>query len=87
MGIYDPLVEEHHEAGLFETLAPFLDEVNDHIAATEGQHAIRVAGVHEAFNGPEGATDPAAQDLLAADGLHPSEAGHHRIAEWLLDLD
>lgn len=83
--VYHPFVAEHREAGLFDTLAPFLDEVNAHIADTEGRHGIRVAGVHEAFNGPEGTADPASEGLLASDGLHPSEAGHRLIAELLVE--
>lgn len=86
MDVYHPFVARHREAGLFQTLAPFLDEVNAHLAATDGDHGIRVADVHAAFNGPEGTRDPGTEGLLAPDGLHPSEAGHRRIAELLFDL-
>lgn len=87
MDVYHPFVTEHREAGLFDTLAPFLDEVNAHLGATDGQHGIRVAGVHQAFNGPDGTTEPASEGLLAPDGLHPSERGHRLIADLLFDLD
>lgn len=86
MDVYHPFVAEHREAGLFDTLGPFLDEVNGHLAATGGQHGIRVAGVHEAFNGPDGTTDPTSAGLLAPDGLHPSEEGQRLIAELLFNL-
>lgn len=83
MDVYHPFVAEHREVGVFDTLAPFLDEVNDHLGATAGQHGIRVAEVHQAFNGPEGTTDPDSEGLLAPDGLHPSGDGQRLIAELL----
>lgn len=86
MDVYHPFVAQHRQAGVFETLAPFLDEVNAHLAATEGEHGIRVAEVHAAINGAEGLTDPAAKDLLAVDGVHPSDTGQRLIAELLFDL-
>lgn len=84
--IYHPFVSEHRQAGVFDTLAPYLDKVNRHLADTSGQHSIRVAGVHQAFNGPDGTEDPAAKGLLAADGVHPSDAGQALIAEVLFEL-
>jgi lysophospholipase L1-like esterase len=57
-----------------------LGAMNATIAASDGYHGIKVAHVAAAF---EGALD----ELIDDDGLHPSRAGHRRIAELLLALD
>jgi lysophospholipase L1-like esterase len=62
-----------------ETLAE-LAAMNSVIAASDGRYGIKVAHVADAFDG-------ALDELIDDDGLHPSRAGHQRIAELLLALD
>ncbi len=69
----------------FEVFKPYFDEVNAFFAESAAAHGIPLARVSRAFNGPDGMQDPA--DLIGPDGIHPSEAGHARIAESLAALD
>jgi lysophospholipase L1-like esterase len=72
--------------GTFNTVEPFLDEVNQHIAASAQANGIPMAQVHLAFNGPSGTEDPIAKGLIAIDGVHPNDAGHEAIANALRQL-
>jgi lysophospholipase L1-like esterase len=67
----------------YQVFKPYLDDVNRHIATTATRHGIAYAKVSEAFNGPQGNQDPLARGYLSLDRLHPSNAGHQRIADLL----
>jgi lysophospholipase L1-like esterase len=81
-------------------LAPYLDEVNDHIVASAAHHGIEVARVHAAFAAAQpGVEDPGDESgtaggghvpgpagMLARDGVHPNDAGHASIAAELARL-
>ena len=86
MDIYDPYVASDMQKGIFTTLEPYLDEVNNYIHTTATANGIPVANVHQAFNGADGTQDPVAQGLIATDGLHPNDAGHKVIADQLRAL-
>ena len=86
MDIYDPYVASDMQKGIFTTLEPYLDDVNNYIHTTAAANSIPVANVHQAFNGADGTQDPIAQGLIAADGLHPNDAGHKVIADQLRAL-
>ena len=83
MDIYNPFVASDMNAGIFNTLEPYLDEVNNHIHANAQANNIPVAAVHQAFNGADGTQDPGTLGLIAADGFHPNDAGHKVIADQL----
>ncbi len=81
MDIYNPYVASDMQKGIFTTVEPYLDQVNNYIHTTAAAHNIPVAAVHQAFNGTDGTQDPGAQGLIAADGFHPNDAGHKVIAD------
>ncbi len=83
MDIYNPYVASDMQAGIFTTLEPYLDEVNNYIHTTASAQGIPVADVHTAFNGSDGTQDPGAAGLLSVDGFHPNDAGHKLIADQL----
>jgi len=86
MDIYNPYVASDMQAGIFDMMEAYLDEVNNYIHSTAAANGIPVANVHQAFNGADGRTDPATLGLLAADGFHPNDAGHKVIADQLRAL-
>jgi lysophospholipase L1-like esterase len=86
MDIYNPYVASDMKAGIFTTLEPYLDEVNNYIHSTAAANGIPVANVHQAFNGADGTTDPGTLGLIALDGFHPNDAGHKVIADQLRAL-
>ncbi len=81
MDIYNPFVARLMIQGTFNTLEPFLDQVNQHIAASAKANGIPMAHVHLAFNGPNGDEDPIAKGLITVDGIHPNDNGHKVIAD------
>ncbi len=83
MDIYNPYVASDMKAGIFTTIEPYLDEVNNHIHSSAQANSIPVAAVHTAFNGADGTQDPGTLGLIAADGFHPNDAGHKVIADQL----
>lgn len=86
MDIYNPYVAADMKSGIFTTVEPYLDQVNNYIHMTAQQNGIPVAAVHQAFNGPNGTEDPGTLGLLAVDGFHPNDAGHKLIADQLRTL-
>jgi lysophospholipase L1-like esterase len=86
MDIYNPYVASDMQAGIFTTIEPYLDEVNNYIHDSGKANNIPVAAVHTAFNGADGMTDPGTLNLIAADGFHPNDAGHKVIADQLRAL-
>jgi len=86
MDIYNPYVASDMKAGIFNTIEPYLDEVNGHIHSNAQANNIPVAAVHTAFNGADGTQDPGTLGLIAADGFHPNDAGHKVIADQLRTL-
>jgi lysophospholipase L1-like esterase len=86
MDIYNPYVSSDVQKGIFDTVEPYLDEVNAYIHSTAATSGIPVANVHEAFNGSDGRTDPGTLGLIAVDGFHPNDAGHKVIADQLRSL-
>jgi lysophospholipase L1-like esterase len=86
MDIYNPFVGPDTAAGVFDVMEAKLDLVNAHIHSTAAANGIPVANVHQAFNGADGRTDPAALGLLAVDGFHPNDNGHQVIADQLRAL-
>jgi hypothetical protein len=57
---------------------------NAMICETAEAHGFECGDVARAFNGADGRT--ASGDLLAEDYIHPSDKGHERIAEVLVEL-
>jgi lysophospholipase L1-like esterase len=86
MDLYNPFIAVHLERGDLEKLNPFLDQVNSHIAQSAAANGISMAPVHNLFNGPSGTDDPVNQGFIAADALHPNDAGHAAIANELRNL-
>ncbi len=86
MDIYNPFVAELMVKGTFSTVEPYLDQVNQHIAASAKANGIPMAQVHLAFNGPNGEQDPVAKGLITVDGIHPNDNGHKTIADALRAL-
>jgi lysophospholipase L1-like esterase len=86
MDVYNPFVTELMVAGSFNTIEPYLDQVNAHIAASAAANNIPMAKVHEAFNGPNGDQDPITKGFIAIDGIHPNDNGHKAIADQLRAL-
>jgi lysophospholipase L1-like esterase len=86
MDVYNPFVAEQKALGIFDTLRPYLDEVNEHIARTSAQAGIPCARVFVAFNGPNGDQDANAAGLLALDLVHPNDNGHEVIAQAIRQL-
>jgi lysophospholipase L1-like esterase len=80
MDVYNPFVAELMLKGEFNTVEPYLDQVNSHIAASAQANHIPMAQVHLAFNGPSGTEDPIIKGLLTIDGIHPNDQGHQAIA-------
>lgn len=73
----------------YRVLKPYLDDVNNHIAATSAANNIPCAKVYRAFNGPDGNEDPAVKGYLSPydpSRVHPSDLGHKVIADLLRDL-
>ena len=69
-----------------QVLNSYLDQINDHIAASAEAHGIEYALVHRAFNGETGMEDAGAKGYIGSDGIHPTEAGHAVIADLLAQL-
>lgn len=86
MDVYNPFVGQQLADGTFPVLNPLLEAVNAHIMASATLNHIRVARVHDAFNGPGGDQDPVALGYIAVDGVHPNDAGHKAIADALREL-
>lgn len=86
MDIYNPFVAQLQAQGTFNSLEPYLDQINQHIAASAQVNGIPMAQVHAAFNGPSGTDDPIAKGLITVDDVHPNDAGHQVIAEALRGL-
>jgi lysophospholipase L1-like esterase len=61
-----------------------LEAVNDQLVRAAEDAGVAVARVHEAFRTATAAPDTS--DLLADDGIHPSDRGHAHIAEELATL-
>ncbi|MGA3318964.1 MAG: hypothetical protein ABSC64_21315 [Candidatus Korobacteraceae bacterium] len=57
MDIYDPYVASGMQKGIFTTLEPYLDEVNNYIHTTAAANGVSVANVHQAYNGADGTED------------------------------
>jgi lysophospholipase L1-like esterase len=81
--IYNPYVAADTASGIFGTIEPYLDQVNNHIQANAQTNGIPVAAVHLAFNSATGAVDRIAAGLIASDGFHPNDVGHKVIADQL----
>jgi lysophospholipase L1-like esterase len=64
----------------------YLKQVNTHIVESSDAYGIPQAGIHEAFNGPNGAEDPNDKGYMHPDGIHPNDAGHAAIAQELREL-
>jgi lysophospholipase L1-like esterase len=94
MDVYNPFVNEdraqntwpNDQGNDFQVFKPYLNAINNHIAAATAARNIPYARVYMAFNGPNGDIDPADLGLLAFDGLHPNGRGHRLIAGLLRGL-
>lgn len=86
MDVYNPFVAELIVQGTYNTVEPYLDAVNQHIAASAQANGIPMAQIHLAFNGASGQEDPITKGLLTVDGVHPNDAGHKLIADTLRAL-
>jgi lysophospholipase L1-like esterase len=94
MDIYNPFVNEdraqdtwpNDQGNDFQVFKPYLDAINNQIAATANARTIPYARVYQAFNGPDGDIDAGDRGFIAFDGLHPNGAGHRLIADLLRDL-
>ncbi len=85
MDIYDPFVRDGAPGDLAVFL-PYLNRVNGHIAATTAANGVLTAPVHEAFNGPGRREDPSLKGFIGSDPIHPTDAGHQRIADLLVEV-
>ena len=83
---YAPFVTEQIIADTLAMTNPYWQESQEFFAATAAKFGIPTAQVFDEFNGPDGTNDPQDRGLIAADGLHPSEAGALLIAETIHDL-
>jgi lysophospholipase L1-like esterase len=81
MDVYNPFVGEQMANGTFTVLNPYLNAINQHIAASAALNQVPLARVHDAFNGLSGEQDPVALGYIAGDGVHPNDAGHKVIAD------
>lgn len=70
----------------FQVLKYYLDQMNNHIAATTSGNSIPYARVYPLFNGANGDEDPIAKGYIHRDGLHPSEIGVQLISDLLRNL-
>ena len=86
VGGYAPFVTEQIVAGTLAMTNPYWQEAQEFFAETAADYGIPTARVFDEFNGPDGTNDPQDRGLIAADGLHPSEAGRLLIAETIHDL-
>ena len=94
MDIYNPYVNDdraqdtwpNDQGNDFQVLKPYIEAVNNEIAATATARNVPYAKVYLAFNGPNGDIDPGDRGLIAFDGLHPNGSGHRLIAELLRGL-
>ncbi len=94
MDVYNPFVNEdraqntwpNDQGNDFQVFKPYLNAINNQIAATATARNIPYARVYLSFNGPNGDIDPADLGLLAFDGLHPNGRGHRLIAGLLRGL-
>jgi lysophospholipase L1-like esterase len=83
MDLYLPTLPETVR-GARSVLQAHLDDVNGRLAVVAEGAGVEVARVHDAFaDAAEGPEDP---ELLAGDGIHPSDRGHEFIAEQLAEL-
>jgi lysophospholipase L1-like esterase len=67
-----------------EASVAYNDAWNSMICETAEANGFVCAEISTAFNGEDGRT--ASGELLAPDYIHPSDAGHERIAEVLVEL-
>jgi lysophospholipase L1-like esterase len=83
MDLYNPLVGLLGQTNTMELLKPHLDGLNAAMVETAEAQGVTVAHIYAQFNGPDGRNDAVKQGFIAADGIHPSEAGHELIASLL----
>ncbi|MEX1997643.1 MAG: GDSL-type esterase/lipase family protein [Candidatus Andersenbacteria bacterium] len=93
MDLYNPFVgEDRHldswplDGGQtdFQIFKVYLDDINAYIARTTTGNGIAYAPVYQAFNGPLGTDDPAAQGYISfVDDFHPNTEGHRVIGDLL----
>jgi lysophospholipase L1-like esterase len=76
--------DEHFPPEGVEMSVAYLDAWNAMVCEAAAANGFECGDVNEAFNGADGRS--ASGDLLSADYIHPSDAGHERIAEVLVDL-
>lgn len=86
--IYYPVaaIDQQGASPPFATLNGYLTEMNAHIhASAAAADNVRVAAVHDAYNGADGAGDPIARGYID-DLVHPNGAGSIVIADLLRGL-
>lgn len=86
VGCYAPFVTEQVAAGTLAMTNPYWQGAQEFFAETAAEYGIPTARVFAEFDGPDGTNDPQDRGLIAADGLHPSEAGALLIAETIHNL-
>jgi lysophospholipase L1-like esterase len=95
MDIYNPYVGADQSSDTwpddagndFVVFKSYLDQVNQHIAATATSNSIPYAEVYLAFNGPNGDVAAQSKGYISFDGLHPNDIGHKAIADRLRALE
>jgi lysophospholipase L1-like esterase len=83
MDLYLPTLPET-VLGARAVLQAHLDDVNHRLADAAEGAGVEVARVHDAFADAAEVSEDA--ELLAGDGIHPSDRGHEYIAEQLAEL-
>jgi lysophospholipase L1-like esterase len=84
--LYNPSIRDDMDSASQAVLLPFFNQMNATIHAIATSNGLQVAGVYQAFNGPDGLQDPIAKGYLR-DGVHPSDEGHQVIAAQFRKLD
>ena len=79
---YNPLIARFKEQGVYEECKACWAMYNSAIRQAAAEFSIPVAGVSEAWNGPDWDMDPVALGYTK-DGIHPNEEGARVIAHAL----
>ncbi len=81
--IYNPLVRDWNENGIFESCTQCWQAMSDAARSAAEAYHIPFLSRYDAFNGADHTEDPRQKGYIVSDGEHPSELANQTAAELL----